>query len=122
MLYSIKICRFRQYGLWERYAELYPDKDLIYTIGVSDYTKDWFFAQVTRYGFALPACYLPQGEAKHIVKFYSPIFRKKDDNTYQGTTWQIKFKLENVNKSSGSYKLRVALASATFSELQVNFL
>ncbi|KAJ1393114.1 Rhamnogalacturonate lyase [Sesbania bispinosa] len=83
--------KFRQYGLWERYAELYPDKDLIYTIGVSDYTKDWFFAQVTR---------------------------KKDDNTYQGTTWQIKFKLDNVNKSS-SYKLRVALASATLSELQV---
>ncbi|XP_057434888.1 probable rhamnogalacturonate lyase B isoform X2 [Lotus japonicus] len=83
--------KFRQYGLWERYAELYPDKDLIYTVGVSDYTKDWFFAQVTR---------------------------KKDDNTYQGTTWQIKFKLDNVNKSS-IYKLRVALASATFSELQV---
>ncbi|MED6216757.1 hypothetical protein PIB30_010788 [Stylosanthes scabra] len=53
--------KFRQYGLWERYAELYPDRDLIYTVGVSDYTKDWFFAQVTR---------------------------KKDD-TYQGTTWQI---------------------------------
>ncbi|KAL5190327.1 Rhamnogalacturonate lyase [Glycine soja] len=83
--------KFRQYGLWERYAELYPDKDLIYTVGVSDYTKDWFFAQVTR---------------------------KKDDNTYQGTTWQIKFKLDNVNKSS-SYKLRVALASAALSELQV---
>lgn len=42
------ICRFRQYGIWERYAELYPEKDLIYTIGVSDYTKDWFYAQVTR--------------------------------------------------------------------------
>ncbi|KAF7817056.1 putative rhamnogalacturonate lyase B [Senna tora] len=83
--------KFRQYGLWERYAELYPDKDLIYTVGVSDYTKDWFFAQVTR---------------------------KKDNNTYQGTTWQIKFKLDSVNKSS-TYKLRVALASATFSELQV---
>ncbi|XP_020962182.1 uncharacterized protein LOC107606232 isoform X1 [Arachis ipaensis] len=83
--------KFRQYGLWERYAELYPDKDLIYTVGVSDYTKDWFFAQVTR---------------------------KKDDNTYQGTTWQIKFQLSNVNKT-GTYKLRLALASATFSELQV---
>ncbi|KAK7361033.1 hypothetical protein VNO77_03058 [Canavalia gladiata] len=33
--------RFRQYGLWERYAESYPDKDLIYTVGVSDYTTDW---------------------------------------------------------------------------------
>ncbi|KAE9587084.1 hypothetical protein Lal_00004402 [Lupinus albus] len=83
--------KFRQYGLWERYAELYPDKDLVFTIGVSDYTKDWFFAQVTR---------------------------KKDDNTYQGTTWQIKFQLSNVNKNS-TYKLRLALASATFSELQV---
>uniref|UniRef100_A0A0E0ENW2 rhamnogalacturonan endolyase n=1 Tax=Oryza meridionalis TaxID=40149 RepID=A0A0E0ENW2_9ORYZ len=37
--------RFRQYGLWERYAELYPDGDLVYTIGQSDYTTDWFFAQ-----------------------------------------------------------------------------
>ncbi|XP_048331249.2 rhamnogalacturonate lyase B [Ziziphus jujuba] len=83
--------KFRQYGLWERYAELYPDKDLVYTVGVSDYTKDWFFAQVTR---------------------------KKDNNTYQGTTWLINFKLDNVDKS-GIYKLRLALASAAFSELQV---
>ncbi|KAM1023390.1 hypothetical protein TB2_044139 [Malus domestica] len=83
--------RFRQYGLWERYSELYSDQDLVYTVGVSDYSKDWFFAQVTR---------------------------KKDDNKYQGTTWQIKFKLENVDKT-GSYKLRVALASANYSELQV---
>ncbi|XP_059460743.1 probable rhamnogalacturonate lyase B [Corylus avellana] len=84
--------RFRQYGLWERYAELYPDNDLVYTVGVSDYTKDWFYAQVTR--------------------------KKKDSNTYQGTTWQIKFKLDNVD-SNATYKLRVAIASATLSELQV---
>ncbi|GKV19907.1 hypothetical protein SLEP1_g30106 [Rubroshorea leprosula] len=38
--------RFRQYGLWERYAELYPAGDLVYTVGTSDYKKDWFFAQV----------------------------------------------------------------------------
>ena len=42
------IGRYRQYGLWERYADLYPDEDLVYTVGVSDYKKDWFFAQVTR--------------------------------------------------------------------------
>ncbi|KAH7567624.1 hypothetical protein JRO89_XS07G0107000 [Xanthoceras sorbifolium] len=82
--------RFRQYGLWERYAELYPDGDLVYTVGQSDYTKDWFFVQVTR----------------------------KKDKAYQGTTWEIKFKLDSVDQSS-SYKLRVAIASATFSELQV---
>ncbi|XP_058190698.1 probable rhamnogalacturonate lyase B isoform X2 [Rhododendron vialii] len=83
--------RFRQYGLWERYAELYPKEDLVYTVGVSDYRKDWFFAQVTR---------------------------RKNDNTYQGTTWQIKFKLDMVDQT-GTYKLRVALAAANLGELQV---
>ncbi|GAB2292509.1 hypothetical protein Dimus_026745, partial [Dionaea muscipula] len=41
---------FRQYGLWERrYSELYPNDDLVDTIGASDYHNDWFFAQVTMY-------------------------------------------------------------------------
>ncbi|TYI43131.1 hypothetical protein ES332_A01G147800v1 [Gossypium tomentosum] len=84
--------RFRQYGLWERYADLYPDRDLVYTVGVSDYTKDWFFAQVTR---------------------------KNDDNTYQGTTWQIKFKLDCAANETETYKLRLALATAHAAELQV---
>ncbi|KAM3730360.1 hypothetical protein ACB098_12G081100 [Castanea mollissima] len=83
--------RYRQYGLWERYADLYPDEDLVYTVGVSDYKKDWFFAQVTR---------------------------KLSDDTYQGTTWQIKFKLDLVD-TIGSYTLRLALATAHISELQV---
>ncbi|KAM3736451.1 hypothetical protein ACB098_10G164600 [Castanea mollissima] len=83
--------RFRQYGLWERYAELYPQEDLVYTVGVSDYTKDWFYAQVTR---------------------------KIANKVYKGTTWQIKFNLHNVNRIA-TYKLRVALASATLAELQV---
>ncbi|KAL8494755.1 hypothetical protein ACS0TY_025558 [Phlomoides rotata] len=82
--------RFRQYGLWDRYSELYPSEDLVYTVGKSDYRKDWFYAQVTR----------------------------KKQNTYQGTTWQIKFVLDNVNQS-GMYKLRVAIASASLAELQV---
>ncbi|XP_058747807.1 probable rhamnogalacturonate lyase C [Vicia villosa] len=83
--------KFRQYGLWERYAELYPNEDLIYTVGVSNYRKDWFYAQVTR---------------------------KKNDGSYQGTTWQIKFNLDDV-EVNGIYKLRLALASANVSELQV---
>ncbi|XP_043713605.1 probable rhamnogalacturonate lyase B [Telopea speciosissima] len=85
--------RFRQYGLWERYAELYPDGDLIFKVGTSDYRKDWFFAQVTR---------------------------KKSNNTYQATTWQIIFKLDSINDNT-TYYLRLALASATVSELQVRF-
>ncbi|PHT37394.1 hypothetical protein T459_35674, partial [Capsicum annuum] len=82
--------RFRQYGLWERYADLYPNGDIVFTIGESDYKKDWFFVQVTR---------------------------KKDEKTYQGTTWQIKFKLENINQDE-IYTLRLALASAAQAELQ----
>lgn len=82
---------FRQYGLWERYGELYPCGDLVFTVGESDYRKDWFYAQVPR---------------------------RKEDNSYEGTTWQIKFKLENVERG-GIYKLRMALAGATLAEVQV---
>jgi len=43
------VCRFRQYGLWEQYSVLYPENDLVYNVGTSNYSKDWFFAHVTRY-------------------------------------------------------------------------
>ncbi|KAJ9545406.1 hypothetical protein OSB04_025113 [Centaurea solstitialis] len=82
---------FRQYGLWERYGELYPCGDLVFTVGESDYRKDWFYAQVPR---------------------------KKEDNSYEGTTWQIKFKVGNVQRGA-IYKLRMALAGATLAEVQV---
>ena len=42
------IKRFRQYGLWERYAAIYPNNDLVFTVGVDDYTVDWFYAHVNR--------------------------------------------------------------------------
>ncbi|KAK4390109.1 hypothetical protein Sango_2074200 [Sesamum angolense] len=83
--------RFRQYGLWERYTDLFPDKDLVYTVGVSDYRKDWFYAQVTR---------------------------RISENSYKSTTWQIKFNITTVDEG-GTYTLRLALASAHNSELQV---
>ncbi|CAL9073997.1 unnamed protein product, partial [Musa textilis] len=84
---------FRQYGLWERYTDLYPDHDLMYTVGISDYKKDWFYAHVTR---------------------------KHGQASYQASTWQIKFRLNSVHRK-GTYKLRLALASAVLSELQVRF-
>ncbi|XP_027150046.1 probable rhamnogalacturonate lyase B isoform X1 [Coffea eugenioides] len=83
--------RFRQYGLWERYADLYPAGDLVYTVGTSDYRKDWFYAHVNR---------------------------KIGENIFQSTTWQINFEVDNVVQT-GTYKLRIALCSATYSELQV---
>ncbi|KAL8172018.1 hypothetical protein V2J09_023822 [Rumex salicifolius] len=81
--------KFRQYGLWERYAEIYPTEDLIYTVNQSDYRKDWFFAHVTR----------------------------KIEGRYNGTTWQIRFKLENVEE--GLYKMRLAIAGASNANLEI---
>ncbi|XP_071722409.1 uncharacterized protein [Rutidosis leptorrhynchoides] len=83
--------KYRQYGLWDRYSDLYPDGDLVYTVGVSDYSEDWFFAQVNR---------------------------KVGDDMYEATTWQIKFQLEYPDQN-GTYKLRIALATANSAELQV---
>lgn len=85
--------RFRQYGLWERYADLYPRSDLVFHVGVDDYRKDWFFAQVTR----------------NLYNY-----------TFAATTWQIVFELETVKKTAG-YVLQLALASVTESDLQVRF-
>nr|GMD96472.1 probable rhamnogalacturonate lyase B isoform X1 [Ipomoea batatas] len=83
--------KFRQYGLWERYTDLYPDEDLVYTVGACDYSKDWFFAQVNR---------------------------KTGDKMYASTTWQIRFTIDNIDQA-GTYKLRLALASVNHSDLQV---
>ncbi|KAL8152122.1 hypothetical protein V2J09_021930 [Rumex salicifolius] len=84
--------KFRQYGLWDQYSQQYPTKDLVYTIGKSDFHTDWFFAHVTR----------------------------KDGKTYKPTTWQIVFPITNLVPNA-AYTLRLAIASASNTELQVRF-
>ncbi|GJN13877.1 hypothetical protein PR202_gb00629 [Eleusine coracana subsp. coracana] len=83
--------KYRQYGLWDRYAELYPENDLVFTVGRSDPSKDWFFAHVTR---------------------------KVGDNVMP-TTRQIRFNLDHV-VPEGTYTLRIALAAAHMSRLHVH--
>ncbi|TKW25456.1 hypothetical protein SEVIR_3G121000v4 [Setaria viridis] len=87
--------RYRQYGLWERYAALYPDSDLVFTVGESNHSTDWFFAHVTR-----------------------KVVGGKGDTTVVPTTWQIRFHLDRV-VAGGNYTLRVALAASHMSSLQV---
>lgn len=89
-LYTNHTEKYRQYGLWSRYTDLYPNQDLTYTVGVSNYSKDWFFAHVTR----------------NVKGSYVP------------TTWRIVFNARNVSRR-GRYTLRVALASASFAEIKV---
>ncbi|XP_057784111.1 uncharacterized protein LOC131001607 [Salvia miltiorrhiza] len=84
--------KYRQYGLWDRYTEIYPGNDLSYIVGQSDYRRDWFFAHVSR---------------------------KSEKNTYVATTWKLSFNLKNRVARTGNYTLRIALASATIAELQV---
>ncbi|KAG8383630.1 hypothetical protein BUALT_Bualt04G0034000 [Buddleja alternifolia] len=89
--YPTPVEKFRQYGLWSRYNDYHPKTDLVYTIGQSDYRKDWFFAHVTR---------------------------NMGNQQFQSTTWIILFDLKNGAKGS-NYTLQLALASANQAELQV---
>ncbi|KAL6565376.1 hypothetical protein OROGR_002327 [Orobanche gracilis] len=91
--YTVPIEKFRQYGLWIRYTDLYPDEDLVFTIGTNDYRKYWFFAQVTR---------------------------KVGNGRYIATTWQVVFDMNDVNNGA-NYTLQLALVSAQNAELQVRF-
>ncbi|KAL5556635.1 hypothetical protein UlMin_038871 [Ulmus minor] len=90
-LYSHRLDKFRQYGLWDRYTDLYRNGDLVFKVGVSNYRRDWFFAHVTR---------------------------NMGNETYKPTTWQIVFDLENVLRPA-NYTLQLALASATNIDLQI---
>ncbi|PKI57406.1 hypothetical protein CRG98_022251 [Punica granatum] len=82
--------KYRQYGLWDRYTDIHPQSDQVFTVGVNDPKKDWFFVHVDRRG---PEKYLP-------------------------TTWTVGFTVNLV--VGGTYKLRLALASATRSDLQIH--
>ncbi|CAN0925757.1 Rhamnogalacturonate lyase, partial [Linum grandiflorum] len=75
--------KYRQYGLWDRYSELYPKDDVVFEVGKSDYKKDWFFAHVLR----------------------------GDGDMYNSTTWKIVFNLSEVSPT-GNYTLQIALAAA----------
>nr|XP_009406093.1 PREDICTED: uncharacterized protein LOC103989069 [Musa acuminata subsp. malaccensis] len=64
-------------------------------------------------------------EGKHVeltclTSSAATLSRKHGQASYQATTWQIKFPLNNVHRN-GTYKLRLALASAALSEIQVRF-
>ncbi|KAL2644495.1 hypothetical protein R1flu_012082 [Riccia fluitans] len=85
--------KYRNYGLWARYIELYPEEDLIYTVGTSDWSKDWFFSHVAR--------------------------RNPSDGKYSPAVWQIRFQLSDFDPTHGSYKFRMAIATSNQAAIQV---
>ena len=104
------------YWLWGwplRYGDLFPN-DITYTIGKSDYHKDWFFEEVphaTSEGWKNPAAKDPLNQ-----RFGWANNPTGSENMWpvwgrgRATTWTIKF---NMNKTAqGQAILRVALAGA----------
>jgi rhamnogalacturonan endolyase len=111
------------YWLWGwplRYALLFPN-DITYTIGKSDYHKDWFFEEVphaTDLSFVNPQAKDPANQRFGWVKAESLAEYPQTNQTGpwriygrgRATTWTIKFNMDKA--SQGQATLRVALAGA----------
>ncbi|CAN1328606.1 Rhamnogalacturonate lyase, partial [Linum perenne] len=82
---------YRQYGLWLQYPVVYPKDDVVFEVGVSNYSKDWFFAHV---------------------------LRSAAGNTYNPTIWRVVFDLPEVSPT-GNYTIQIALAAAEMTNTYV---
>jgi rhamnogalacturonan endolyase len=111
------------YWLWGwglRYSGLFPN-DITYTIGKSDYRKDWFFQEVphsTTTGWLNPAAKDPYNQ--HFGWVNIPATTADPWPQWgrgRATTWTVKF---NIAKASqGSAVLRIALAGADGTTLAI---
>jgi len=104
------------YWLWGwplRYGDLFPN-DITYTIGKSDYRKDWFFEEVphsTTDAWKNPAAKDPLNQRFGWVN--NPTGTEdmwREWGQGRATTWTVKFNMAKA--SQGSAVLRVALAGA----------
>ncbi len=118
------------YWLWGwglRYPLLFPN-DIVYTIGKSDYRKDWFFQQTPRgesTAWLNPAAKDPAHQRFGWVKAESleqyPQTNQSGPWRIYGhgkaCTWTIKFHLDQA--ATGQAALRVALAGADTNQLAI---
>jgi rhamnogalacturonan endolyase len=104
------------YWLWGwplRYGDLFPN-DVTYTIGKSDYHKDWFFEEVphsTTEAWKNPAAKDPLNQRFGWVNLPTgtqDMWRQWGQG--KATTWTVKFKMAKGAKGDGV--LRIALAGA----------
>jgi rhamnogalacturonan endolyase len=102
------------YWLWGwplRYGDLFPN-DITYTVGQSDYHKDWFFEEVPHAlseGWKNPAAPDPLNQRFGWVN-QLPLNSWGTIGRGRATTWTIKFNLDHAPK--GEAALRIALAGA----------
>ena len=107
---------------WDmRYALLFPN-DIIYTVGQSDWHKDWFFEEVphaTNLGFVNPAAKDPANQAFGWVNLPTTPGQDmwREWGRGRATTWTIKFNLDHAPK--GTATLRVSLGGADSTTLTI---
>jgi rhamnogalacturonan endolyase len=106
------------YWLWGwplRYGDLFPN-DITYTIGKSDYRKDWFFEEVPHSdtdAWKNPAAKDPLNQRFGWVNL--PTGQQdmwRDWGHGKATTWTVKFTMPRGRPAKGSGILRIALAGA----------
>ena len=103
-----------RWGWGMRYALLFPN-DITYTVGQSDWHKDWFFEQVphaTNLSFVNPAAKDPANQPFGWVNLPTTPGQDmwRDWGRGRATTWTIKFNLDHAPK--GTATLRVALGGS----------
>jgi rhamnogalacturonan endolyase len=110
-----------RWGWNMRYALLFPN-DITYTVGQSDWHKDWFFEEVphaTNLGFVNPAAKDPANQPFGWVNL--PTMPGEDMWREWGrgraTTWTIKFNMDHAPK--GTATLRIALGGADGTTLAI---
>lgn len=104
-----------------RYALLFPN-DITYTVGKSDWKKDWFFEEVphaSNLGFVNPAAKDPANQPFGWVANASPAGANMWGAWGRGraTTWTIKFNLDKAVQ--GTATLRVSLGGADGTTLAI---
>jgi rhamnogalacturonan endolyase len=110
-----------RWGWCLRYALLFPN-DITYTIGKSDYHKDWFFEQTphaTNLGFVNPAAKDPANQAFGWVNLPTTAGQDMWGAWGRGraTTWTVKFNMDKAVQ--GTATLRVALGGSDSTTLSI---
>ncbi len=110
-----------RWGWGMRYALLFPN-DIIYTVGKSDWHKDWFFEEVphaTNLGFVNPAAKDPANQPFGWVNLPTAPGQDmwREWGRGRATTWTIKFNLDHAPK--GTATLRVSLGGSDSTTLTI---
>lgn len=95
---------------------MYANGDLVYIIGKSDFRRDWFFTHGIRY---FPTDFQDNFISRDKFRYSSNVECRRDGKILKPTTWKIVFPLAN-SEAQGNYTLRIAIASASYAEVQVN--